>query len=140
MELTSHFLFPHMPLELPELMSYKDVYRVSSMLKSLLLQGNIADIWARMFSFCPKSCYPLELKNWKVCQKKYCLHCGPFQNIIHHVAIMSSVIFTSNTDDYKPDEDNDDDDESCSSGVDEKELEDEVLHSEDETEDNNEKV
>ncbi|XP_015756770.1 PREDICTED: DNA mismatch repair protein Msh6-like [Acropora digitifera] len=42
-------------------------------------------------------------------------------------------------DDYKPDDDNDDDDESCSSGVDEKELEDEVLHSEDEIDDNTEK-
>ncbi|XP_044184294.1 DNA mismatch repair protein Msh6-like isoform X1 [Acropora millepora] len=42
-------------------------------------------------------------------------------------------------DDYKPDDNNDDDDESCSSGVDEKELEDEVLHSEDEIEDNTEK-
>ena len=49
-------------------------------------------------------------------------------------------MFFSNTDDYKPDNDNDDDDESCSSGVDEKELEDEVLHSEDEIEDNTEKV
>ena len=73
-------------------------------------------------------------------EKKYFLHHGPFQNIIHHETIMSNVIFFSNTDDYKPDEDNDDDDESCSSGVDENELEDEVLHSEDEIEDNTEKV
>lgn len=49
-------------------------------------------------------------------------------------------MFFSNTDDYKPDDDNDDDDESCSSGVDENELEDAVLHSEDEIEDNTEKV
>ena len=52
---------------------------------------------------------------------------------------MSNVMFSSNTDDYKPDQD-DDDDESCSSGVDENELEDEVLHLEDEIEDNTEKV
>ena len=53
---------------------------------------------------------------------------------------MPNVMFFSNTDDYKPDDDNDDDDESCSSGVDENELEDEVLHSEDEIEDSTEKV
>ena len=49
-------------------------------------------------------------------------------------------MFSSNTDDYKPDDDNDDDDGSCSSGVNENELEDEVLHSGDEIEDNTEKV
>lgn len=54
---------------------------------------------------------------------------------------MSNFMFFSNTDDYKPDkDDDDDDDESCSSGVDENELEDEVVHSEDEIEDNTEKV
>ena len=38
------------------------------------------------------------------------------------------------TDDYKPDEDGDDDDESCSSGVDENELE-EDSHSEEDIDD-----
>ena len=45
----------------------------------------------------------------------------------------------NSSDEYKPNNDDDDDDESCSSGVDENELED-GIHSEEDIEEDNEKV
>ena len=50
-----------------------------------------------------------------------------------------SMSALNSSDEYKPNDDDDDDNESCSSGVDENELED-GTHSEEDIEEDNEKV